>query len=799
MRKWISGTGMVVLLIASRGAFAQTGACCSLVTGECTIETQADCENVVNGVYQGDGIACESVQCPTPVGACCFADTGFCIIESEADCDMESGTYLGNATLCNPNPCPQPTGACCDGLFGGCLQVTEAECNSSVPLGDWHGVGTDCEEEFCPAGGACCDPASGTCLFRTESYCNLIGRNFLGEGTNCDPNVCPQPPIGACCQESGECQPDMTEYDCVNQTSGGEWAGADTTCDPTNPCPQPAVGACCFAGGGCLVTAEYLCADAFGQFQGADTTCYPSPCNTGQILGWCDNLDSYADGTQLYNVGGWTGWDDDQSSAGFVSTVQAHSAPNSIVVAGFKDAVHPFETAFAGGTWEIVAWQYIPSNLSSTTFFVVNSYYEHGGPYFFPVELHFDPSGDYVYDALRDPSATTTLPIVYDQWVKIRIEGDFENDWPGNIQSAGTIREYYNDQLLREGSWIPIESGSITVGQLAIMNIDLYAPHAEPVYYDDLCIEKVSESELNPTRPLFVGTSDSSLNLPTRTSDLTGAPAITWNDGFDTDVGIEGAAARPDGAIYICGNDGVTNHPTLYLAPFEGPAIPQCEFGTSFTAGPSGLAYGRGKLYGYFNFASPLGIYEINPETCESTLVVDTNPYRFFALDYNPADGLLYGYTGFGSPTGLYSIDPDDGTMTFVAPSVPAANSSANALAVGNNTVYVAGTRGAEGVPMFSYDLSQGANGTYVEITQAYPETNAQAGAAYSTGPIPGDMNCDGRIDGQDIQGFSTALIAPGQYAVDFVDCTILNGDTNLDGSTDPADIPSFVALLAGE
>src|SRR5690606_33842457 len=100
---------------------------------------------------------------------------------------------------------------------------------------------------------------------------------------------------------------------------------------------------------------------------------------------------------------------------------------------------------------------------------------------------------------------------------------------------------------------------------------------------------------------------------------------------------------------------------------FEGPALPLCEFGTSFTDGPSGLAYGRGKLYGYFNYAGgpgPLGIYEIDPATCSRTLVVETSPYRFFGLDYNPADGLLYGVTGFGSPSGLYSIDPDTGTMT---------------------------------------------------------------------------------------------------------------------------------------
>ena len=188
-------------------------------------------------------------------------------------------------------------------------------------------------------------------------------------------------------------------------------------------------------------------------------------------------------------------------------------------------------------------------------------------------------------------------------------------------------------------------------------------------------------------------------------------------------------------------------------------------------------------------------IYEIDPATCSRTLVVETSPYRFFGLDYNPADGLLYGVTGFGSPSGLYSVDPDTGTMTHIA----SAPGSANGLAVGNNTAYLAATRGEDGDPMWSYDLSQGPGGVYVEITQAYPETNAQGGAAFATGPVPGDMNCDGSIDGADIQGFVTAIINPSAYESGFVDCTILNADTNLDGAGDPGDIATFVQLLMGE
>ena len=50
------------------------------------------------------------------------------------------------------------------------------------------------------------------------------------------------PPIGACCLETGDCLPDLTESDCLAE--GGVWQGEGTTCDP-NPCHQPEPGDNC--------------------------------------------------------------------------------------------------------------------------------------------------------------------------------------------------------------------------------------------------------------------------------------------------------------------------------------------------------------------------------------------------------------------------------------------------------------------------------------------------------------------------------------------------------------------------
>ena len=60
----------------------------------------------------------------------------------------------------------------------------------------------------------------------------------------------------------------------------------------------------------------------------------------------------------------------------------------------------------------------------------------------------------------------------------------------------------------------------------------------------------------------------------------------------------------------------------------------------------------------------------------------------------------------------------------------------------------------------------------------------------------PGDVNCDGQINGKDIQAFVVAVTTPGAYAAAYPGCNILNADTNSNTTADAGDIPSFLALL---
>ena len=61
----------------------------------------------------------------------------------------------------------------------------------------------------------------------------------------------------------------------------------------------------------------------------------------------------------------------------------------------------------------------------------------------------------------------------------------------------------------------------------------------------------------------------------------------------------------------------------------------------------------------------------------------------------------------------------------------------------------------------------------------------------------PGDANCDGGVDFDDISAFVLALIGEGTYSTRYPGCMWLNGDGDGDGDVTFDDINPFVALLA--
>jgi len=202
------------------------------------------------------------------------------------------------------------------------------------------------------------------------------------------------------------------------------------------------------------------------------TSCAVLAVTVAAHANWSENFDSYAAGTKLDNVGGWFGWDNAPAAAGTVSSDFWLSEPNSIVVSNSmgNDAVHPFDP-ITSGSWVFTGHQYIPSGLDGETHFILNSVYNHGGPYEWAIEMHMNPTTGLVSEAIH---GGTTTPIVYDAWVEVQVAFDLDAD---------TFEAYYNSVMIASGTWT-----SANYPTLAFANVDLYAPHEEPVYWDDLSL-----------------------------------------------------------------------------------------------------------------------------------------------------------------------------------------------------------------------------------------------------------------------------------------------------------------------
>jgi hypothetical protein len=202
---------------------------------------------------------------------------------------------------------------------------------------------------------------------------------------------------------------------------------------------------------------------------------------------------------------------------------------------------------------------------------------------------------------------------------------------------------------------------------------------------------------------------------------MTGFPDVTWTSGFSFDV--SGAAATPERIIYLC-EGAFTTH--LYQATLETAPQQLCTIEVDMSA----LAYGRDQLWGYSNYATPRGIYSIDPVSGATELALDVGALRFFALGYNPVDDLFYGYSEYGT-SGLYSIDIDSEEMIHLTGTIPATNGQGRGMAVGNNTVFLTATRGDDDIPYFAYDIAQGAGGEWVGFPNPYPAYHSTGGAAW--------------------------------------------------------------------
>lgn len=239
---------------------------------------------------------------------------------------------------------------------------------------------------------------------------------------------------------------------------------------------------------------------------------------------WSDNFDSYANGQQLHGVGGWVGWDNVPGAGALVSNAFSFSPSNSVEITGATDLVQIFSGA-TSGKWEFTGKVYIPGSFSGSTYFILLSQYNHGGPYQWAVQLHFDASTN---TAIEDMVAGTPVAFARNVWNDLKVAIDLDAD-----QRTVSL----NNQVLSTGTW------KGTTGFSVVAALDLYANLASPVYYDDLKLARPKAPlNLNVTLqdwsgavagvPITVLLTDAGSNTETHTASLDGS----GNAAIETDL-----------------------------------------------------------------------------------------------------------------------------------------------------------------------------------------------------------------------------------------------------------------------
>lgn len=149
-----------------------------------------------------------------------------------------------------------------------------------------------------------------------------------------------------------------------------------------------------------------------------------------------------------------------------------------------------------------------------------------------------------------------------------------------------------------------------------------------------------------------------------------------------------------------------------------------------------GLAFANGRLYGTTNISNE-GIFEINVNSLEATLVLDYDDpsYDFGGFEY--ANGGFYGTNDNTNPfgTGLFSIDLN-GSINKIT-EYPVGESDIDGLAIGNGIAYMIEDEG--GASIHRYDLI---NGNYLTPLDSPFGTSQifSSGAYASWVPAPGAL-----------------------------------------------------------
>jgi hypothetical protein len=207
---------------------------------------------------------------------------------------------------------------------------------------------------------------------------------------------------------------------------------------------------------------------------------------TAPALGdWSEDFQSYSIGS-VNGVGGWRGWDAG-STGSAVAADPAAGAPagNKVIRMAVNDDAVQLHSGYTSGAWVYKAKQYIPSANHGTnndgsqrnTYFILMNTYAPAAqtPRGWACQLHMDLTHDVVRDS---EAADGFVPVIYDQWVEIRVEIDLD----ANFKTT-----YYNGTRVGCSPWFRL--ADTTNQHREIAALDLWADNGgDGVCYDDLSI-----------------------------------------------------------------------------------------------------------------------------------------------------------------------------------------------------------------------------------------------------------------------------------------------------------------------
>ena len=183
-------------------------------------------------------------------------------------------------------------------------------------------------------------------------------------------------------------------------------------------------------------------------------------------------------------------------------------------------------------------------------------------------------------------------------------------------------------------------------------------------------------------------------------------------------------------------------------------------------------------------------LIEWDPDALELIGNVDTGPYDWMTSDF-PDD-----------PYGLNDSFQDGDAMYMaisqVMPDPGPAQATTDGLLVTTMQFEVVTPMGGETVLHVAADISGLPSRVY---TSAQASTDVLGSVDSITFEIAGaallgDMNCDGGLNGFDIDPFLKALTEPAVYEAMFPECDIMAADANGDGLLNAFDVDPFVQLL---